>query len=138
VILADTSAWVEFDRATGSVVDQRLTELVSIDSELAVTEPIIAEVAAGARTDEREAALRRLLARANLLPFDSVTDFDGAVRVYRLCRQAGVTPRGLLDCMIAAVALRHGAAVLAHDADMARIAGVVPLQLDRATLRPQP
>jgi predicted nucleic acid-binding protein len=136
VILADTSAWVEFDRATGSVVDQRLTELVSTDGQLAVTEPVIAEVAAGARTDEREAALRRLLGRAHLLPFDSVADFDGAVTVYRRCRQAGVTPRGLLDCMIAAVALRHGAAVLAHDADMARIAEVVPLQLDRATFRP--
>jgi predicted nucleic acid-binding protein len=38
--------------------------------------------------------------------------------------------------MIAAVALRTGAAVLAHDADLARIATVVPLRLDEATLRP--
>lgn len=136
MILADTSAWVEFDRATGSAVDDRLTELISTDSELAVTEPIIAEVAAGARTDEREEALRRLLTRAHLLPFDSVTDFDGAVTVYRRCRQSGVTPRGLVDCMIAAVALRTGATVLAHDADLARIATVVPLRLDEATLRP--
>jgi predicted nucleic acid-binding protein len=139
VILADTSAWVEFDRATGSAVDRRLTELISADGisddgQLAVTEPIIAEVAAGARTDEREAALRRLLARARLLPFDSVIDFDGAVAVYRRCRQAGITPRGLLDCMIAAVALRHGADVLAYDGDLARISEVVPLQLDRASL----
>jgi predicted nucleic acid-binding protein len=136
VIVVDTSAWVEFDRATGSAVDERLTGLISTDGQLAVTEPIIAEVAAGARTDEREAALRRLLARARLLPFDSVTDFDGAVTVYRRCRQAGVTPRGLVDCMIVAVALRNGAAILAHDADLARIAEVVPLQLDPATLRP--
>jgi predicted nucleic acid-binding protein len=95
-------------------------------------------VAAGARTDEREAALRRLLARCRLLPFDSVADFDGVVTVYRRCRQAGVTPRGLLDCMIVAVALRHGAAILAHDAGMARIADVVPLQLDRASFRLRP
>lgn len=138
MILADTSAWVEFDRATGSAVDQRLTELISTDGLLAVTEPIIAEVAACARTDEREAALRRLLSRADLLPFDSVADFDGAVTVYRRCRQVGVTPRGLVDCMIAAVALRSGAFVLAHDGDLARIADVVPLQLDWATFRPSP
>ena len=136
MILADTSAWVEFDRATGSAVDHRLTDLISADGQLAVTEPVIAEVAAGARTEEREAALRRLLARAVLLPFDSVADFDGAVTVYRRCRQAGVTPRGLVHCMIAAVALRNGAAVLATDADLARIADVVPLQLDRSTPRP--
>jgi len=136
MILADTSAWVEFDRATGSAVDVRLCEIISGEEELAVTEPVVAEVAAGARSDEREAALRRLLARGRLLPFDSVADFDGAVTIYRRCRQAGVTPRGLLDCMIAAVALRHGAAVLAHDADLARIADVVPLLLDTASLRP--
>lgn len=136
MILADTSAWVEFDRATGSPVDLRLTELISQGAELAITEPVVAEVAAGARTDDREAALRRLLARCELLPFDSVADFDGAVRIYRQCRRAGITPRGLLDCMIATVALRHGAAVLAHDVDMVRIAEVMPLRLDRASLRP--
>lgn len=136
MILAETSAWVEFDRATGSPVDLRLTELISQGGELAITEPVVAEVVAGARTDDREAALRRLLARCELLPFDSVADFDGAVRIYRQCRRAGITPRGLLDCMIATVALRHGAAVLAHDADMVRIAEVMPLRLDRASLRP--
>jgi predicted nucleic acid-binding protein len=135
LILADTSAWVEFDRATGSPTDHRLTELISIGAELAVTEPVVTEVTAGARTDEREMALRRLLARFQLLPFDSVADFDGAVRIYRRCRQAGITPRGLFDCMIAAVALRCGACVLAHDADMVRIADVMPLQLDEASLR---
>jgi len=135
VIVADTPAWVEFDRATGSPVDLRLTELISGGSEVAVTEPVVAEVAAGARTDDREAALRRLLARCHLLPFDSVADFDAAVSIYRRCRRAGITPRGLLDCMIAAVALRSGASILAHDADMARIAEVMPLQLDEATLR---
>jgi hypothetical protein len=29
VILADTSAWVEFDRATGGAVDRRLTEIIT-------------------------------------------------------------------------------------------------------------
>ena len=136
MILADTSAWIEFDRATGSPAHLRLRELLSHDGELAVTEPVIAEIAARARTDERERALRRLLGRCELLPFDSVVDFDGSVTIYRRCRRAGITPRGMLDCMIAAVALRHQAAVLAHDADLACIAEVVPLRLDPATLRP--
>ena len=29
MILADTSAWVEYDRATGSAVDRRLSELIA-------------------------------------------------------------------------------------------------------------
>lgn len=137
MILVDTSAWVEFDRATGSAVDRRLTELISRDRELAVTEPVIAEVVAGARSDERETGLRRLLGRCELLPFDSVTDFDATATVYRRCRKAGITPRGLYDCMIAAVAIRHDVPVLAHDADLAHIAKVTTLRLDDATLRPR-
>ena len=135
MILADTSAWVEYDRATGSPVDRRLTGLIAGEGPLSVTEPVVMEVLAGARSDEREAKLRRMLLRFNLLTFDVAADFDGAVRIYRRCRQAGVTPRGLLDCMIAAVAWRRGASVLSHDADMARVADVVQIQLDEASLR---
>ncbi|HXM57102.1 MAG TPA: PIN domain nuclease [Candidatus Dormibacteraeota bacterium] len=135
MILADTSAWVEYDRATGSPVDRRLTELIATDGPVAVTEPVVMEVLAGARTDERQAKLRRLLLRFTLLTFDAVADFDGAVRIYRRCRRAGVTPRGLVDCMIAAVAWRRRASLLACDADMARVAEVMRIDLDDASFR---
>ncbi len=130
MILADTSAWVEYDRATSSRVDRRLAELIAGDAPLAVTEPVVMEVTAGARTDAREADLRRLLLRFELLRFDPVIDFDGAATIYRACRQVGVTPRGLVDCMIASVALRHGASLLAQDADLRRVAEVIGLELD--------
>lgn len=135
MILADTSAWVEYDRATGSPVDQRLTDLITADGPLAVTEPVVMEVVAGARTDDRERDLRRLLFRFALLEFDVVADFDAAATIYRRCRRAGVTPRGLVDCMIASVALRHRATLLAADVDFARVATVVGIQLDDASSR---
>jgi predicted nucleic acid-binding protein len=71
---------------------------------------------AGARTDAREADLRRLLLRFHLYQFDAAADLEGAARIYRRCRQAGITPRGLVDCMIAAVARRHEATLLACEA----------------------
>ena len=135
MILGDTSAWVEYDRATGSAVDRRMLELIRSDGPLAVTDPVVMEVTSGARTDEREAQLRRLLRRFELLRFDAAVDFDAATRIYRSCRRAGVTPRGMIDCMIAAVARRHGAAILACDADLARVADVVGIELDGASLR---
>ncbi len=95
------------------------------------------EVVAGARSEQRGRDLRRLLGRCVLLSFDGASDFDGAVRVHRACRSAGVTPRGLVDCMIAAVALREGASLLAHDADLARVAAVFDLSLDSASLSVQ-
>jgi hypothetical protein len=135
VILADTSAWVEYDRATGSPVDQRITELIHDDGPLAHTEPVVMEVLAGARTDARERDLRRLLLRFHLLRYDAAVDFSAAARIYRTCRRSGITPRGLLDCMIAAVAWRHHATLLAHDADLYRVAKIMHIDLDPASLR---
>ncbi len=129
MILVDTSAWVEYDRATNSSVDRRLTDLIATDGPIAVTEPVIMEVVAGARSDEREADLRRLLLRFELLRFDAAVDFDAAVRTYRACRRVGVTPRGLLDCMIASVARRHGASLLALDVDLDRVAAVAGIEM---------
>jgi predicted nucleic acid-binding protein len=129
VILVDSSAWVEFDRATGSPVDRVLTDLIGSDGPICVTEPVVMEVCAGARNDARARDLRRLLERFHLARFDAVADFDGAVRISRRCRRAGVNPRGLLDCVIVAVALRCGHEVLAHDRDLTAVAGVVGLGL---------
>ncbi len=133
-VLVDTSAWVEFDRATGSSADTRLAALIASDGPVAVTEPVIMEVLAGARDDRREQDLRRLLLRFEPIPFDAATDFDGAVRIYRSCRAQGITPRGLIDCMIASVAIRAEATLLAFDRDLAAIATVMHLHLDEASL----
>lgn len=135
MILVDTSAWIEYDRATGSTADRRITELITDDGPLMVTQPVLMEVLAGARSDAREDDLRRLLLRFGLAPFDAVTDFEGAMRIYRRCRQAGVTPRGMVDCMIAAVAHRWDLALLAWDADMVRVAEVIGIDVDGASLR---
>jgi hypothetical protein len=95
------------------------------------TEPVIMEVLAGARSDAREADLRRLLLRFHLYRFDPAADFEGAARIYRRCRQAGMTPRGLVDCMIAAVAWRHEATLLTCDVDIDRVARVIGIELDK-------
>lgn len=134
MILADTSAWVEYDRATGSSADQRVTELIATDGPLMFTEPVLMEVLAGARSPAREEDLRRMLLRFSLAHFDAVTDFDGATRIYRRCRQSGITPRGMVDCTIAAVAYRRALTLLAWDADMVRVATVVGIALDAASL----
>ena len=135
MILADTSAWVEYDRGTGSSVDQRITELIGNDGPLMVTEPVMMEVLAGARDDTREQDLGRLLLRMGWLSFDATTDFDAATRIYRRCRRSGVTPRGMIDCMIAAVAWRRDAALLCRDGDLNRVAGVIGIDLDPGSAR---
>lgn len=133
MILVETSAWVEYDRATGSTVDRRLTELITAGADIAVTEPVLMEVLAGARDDSSWSQLRRLLTSFRWIAADPVVDFEGAARVYRSCRAAGITPRGLIDCMIASIALRTDSPVLTVDRDFVQIADVMPLRFDPAT-----
>ncbi len=136
MILVDTSAWVEYDRATGSAVDRRLTDLIAKGGPLAVTEPVVMQVLAGARSDARKNDLRRLLLRFELAAVDPTADFEAAARIDRRCRRTGVTPRGLIDCLIAAVAWRLGATLLAQDVDLHRVADVLGVAIDVSPGRP--
>jgi hypothetical protein len=69
-----------------------------------------------------------------LLLLEAAADFDAAVSVHRRCRRAGVAPRGLIDGMIAAVARRHGASLLAVDPDLGRVAAIAGIELDDASI----
>ena len=135
MILADTSAWVEYDRATGSPVDRRMADLIAGNGSLAVTQPIVMEIVAGARDPRREQDLARLLQRFPLRRFDADVDFTAAGRIFRQCRSVGITPRGLIDCMLVAVAWRHADTILSFDVDLDRVCGVVGVPLDPASLR---
>jgi predicted nucleic acid-binding protein len=117
VILADTSAWVEYLRATGSPAHLRLRQLVAGEGELATTEVVTMELLAGAATPEEAVRLRRLLLRCQLLPVEGLADYEAAAELYRRCRAGGETVRSLTDCLIAVVAIRHGTAVLHRDHD---------------------
>jgi len=114
MILIDSSAWIEFLRDTGTPTCLRVDELLG--SDIAVCEPVWMEILAGARDDRHLSDLRRLLARATLLPTEPV-DFEEAAALYRSCRRRGETPRKLIDCLIAAVAIRSNVPILHADTD---------------------
>jgi predicted nucleic acid-binding protein len=113
-----------------------MVQLIAFEEQqLSVTEPVMMEVLAGARNDQRGFDLSRLLLRFPLLRFDSASDFNAAARIYRRCRAEGITPRGMLDCMISAVAWRHGASLLAQDVDLVRVCHLIGVTMDQASVR---
>lgn len=114
MILIDTSAWIEFLRDTGSPVCRRVDAL--LDDNIAVCDPVRMEVLAGARDERHLSDLRRLLARASTIPVGPV-DYEEAAALYRTCRRQGDTVRRLVDCLIAAAAIRASASVLHQGAD---------------------
>ena len=129
MILADTSAWVEYLRATGSPVHLRLRKLIANEGDLVTTEVVMMELLAGETAPEGVTRLRRLLGRFELLPVEGLADYEAAAELYRRCRTGGETIRNLTDCLIAAVAVRHGAILLHRDHDFDVIARHTPLQV---------
>ena len=114
MILVDTSAWIEFLRDTGSATCVRVDELLA--EEIATCQPVRMELLAGARDGHHLQALRGLLARTTILE-TLPTDYENAAMLYRACRRRGETVRKLIDCLIAAHAIRAHLPLLHADAD---------------------
>lgn len=129
MILVDTSAWIEYLRATGSVLHHRLRRLIEREEQLATTEVIVMEVLAGARDDDHLRQLRRLLMRWEFLPLQGLADYEEAASIYRHCRRSGETVTRLSDCLIAAVAIRASVPLLHRDKDFETIARHTALEV---------
>jgi hypothetical protein len=129
VILVDSSAWIEFLRATGSPTHRRLRSALQQGVALASTDVIVMEILAGARDDADRDRLRRLLYGSEFLAVEGPADYERAAELYRACRAAGETPRKLTDCLIATVAIRSDAELLCEDVDFLAIARHSSLRL---------
>jgi len=127
VILVDSSAWIEYLRATGSPADRRLATALETDEPIATTGIVLLEVLCGARDERQARDLSRLLDRCRFLPLDEPSDHEAAAALYRACRRAGATIRRLPGCLIATVAIRNEIALLHQDADFDAIAAHAPL-----------
>jgi predicted nucleic acid-binding protein len=65
------------------------------------------------------------------------THYEDAALLYRTCRRGGETVRKLIDCLIAAHALRADIDVLHADADFDTLARHTALRIDRGAAAPE-
>lgn len=129
MILVDTSAWIEYFRATGSAAATEVRRLISEEErQIAMCEPIAMEILSGAADDNAYVMLERLVNGLPSLGVDNAIDFRAAADIYRAARRAGKTIRSINDCLIASVALRHGARIVHRDADFDVIAQMTSLE----------
>jgi predicted nucleic acid-binding protein len=116
VILVDTTVWVDLFKARNTPQVRRLESLIQESIDICVCGVILAEVLQGIRKDEE---YQRTLSRLDsllYLPMGRHT-FIKAADLYRALRRKGITVRKPVDCMIAAVALEYGVALLHNDRD---------------------
>jgi predicted nucleic acid-binding protein len=127
MLLADTSAWVDYLRGTGSPQARRLRQGLS-QREVVVIDPVLLEVMAGARRTA-VAQTRRLLEAQRHEALAPTLDWLDAAVIYRELRWRGVTLRSQIDALVAAAAIRLGLPVLHRDRDFGPIADHTALQL---------
>jgi predicted nucleic acid-binding protein len=129
VKLIDTSAWIEFFRATGSAAAVEVRRLLAEEADqVAVCEPVAMEILSGVTDDDTYAKLERLVNGLPSLSIDSSIDFRTAAQINRRVRRAGRTIRSINDCVIAAIAIRHDARIIHQDRDFDAIAGMTNLE----------
>jgi predicted nucleic acid-binding protein len=128
-MLVDTSAWIEWLRATGSRPDRILTSSLERGEPVSVTGVVVQEVLQGGNGAVQLAELRRLLATCQWSEPVYPETYEHAAYLFQRCRAAGRTVRGTVDCLIAAVALEHDVEILAHDRDFKTLGDVCGLRL---------
>lgn len=92
-----------------------------------LTGVVLQEILAGPRDAQTATALARDLEPFALLQPDR-RDHEAAAALHRAARTRQVSA-GTIDCLIATVAVRHGAALLTTDHDFARLAPLCGLVL---------
>jgi predicted nucleic acid-binding protein len=97
--------------------------------ELAMTEAVAMELLAGVRSEREEQGVLSVIDSVTMLASNGLDDYESAAMLFRSCRREGATVRKLIDCLIAAVAIRNDVPVLHHDADFDVLARYTPLRV---------
>ncbi len=132
-MIIDTSAWVEYLRATQSPTHHTLRSAVVSDTPIATPAPVLMELLAGCATEKAALDIQHLLARFEILNVEGLADFEDAALIQRTCRRGGETVRSMMDCLIAAITLRERRPLLAVDRDFEVISRHVGLDLVNAS-----
>lgn len=116
-LLVDTSAWIEFLQATGTVVHLRLAEAIESEVPIVVPEVVRMELLIGGTSEDWAARRRQMLGAFDVEPAAPLIDSEAAAAIHRACRRGGETVRNLIDCQVAATAIRMDLPVLHRDRD---------------------
>jgi predicted nucleic acid-binding protein len=128
ILLVDTSVWIDFFAGRDTPQTRIFKDAVGEGADVTLTEMILAEILQGVPSDSEFVKLRRTLSAFRILRPDSDETSVQAAKLYRTGRKQGVTIRSLIDCLIAAIAMEHDAAVLHRDRDYDRISAYAPLK----------
>ena len=125
MLLIDSSVWIDSHR--GRVTDAtRFVDTRDDQEEIATSGIILQEVLQGVRSQAEYDYLRQVLWAALVLEPRELSTYEVAAQLYLRARAKGFTVRKPNDCLIAALALEHGALLVHNDRDFLALAQVEP------------
>ena len=123
--MLDTSAWIEFLRATSSRADVELQQAFLKSSAIWIPEVVYREVLQGARGVPHFMQLQTALDELSLYvspdPFELARS---ASLLHARCRWQGITLRSPSDCLVAACAIEADMPLLHADRDFLTLASI--------------
>jgi predicted nucleic acid-binding protein len=128
MLLLDSSVWIDSHRGR-STEATRFVEMRDDHEEIATTGIIFQEVLQGIRLESEYERMRLVLWSALILEPRELSTYEIAAQLHRSARASGLTIRKPNDCLIAAIALEHGALLVHNDRDFVSIAQVAPALL---------
>ena len=131
MIVVDTTVWIDFLEARGTLFDLHLKKLIEQGESLALTDLIYCEILQGILEERDFVRIRNMLRAYPILRMRGLETFEQAARIFRDCRRRGYTVRKTVDCLIAATCLDAGVELYHNDRDFETIARVRELRIYR-------
>jgi predicted nucleic acid-binding protein len=128
MLLLDSSVWIDVHRARATAAT-RYVETRDDHEEIATTGIILQEVLQGLRDPAEYDYARNVLWATLILEPRELSTYEIAAQLYLRARAKGFTIRNSNDCLIAAIALEHGALLVHNDRDFLALAQVEPALL---------
>jgi predicted nucleic acid-binding protein len=125
MLLLDSSVWIDAHRGLATDAT-RFVQIRDEHEEIATTGIIFQEVLQGIREQAAYERMRQVLWSALILHPRELSTYEIAAQLYRNARAAGLTIRKPNDCLIAALALEHGALLVHNDRDFLALAQIEP------------
>ena len=128
MVLVDTSVIIDFIFGTITTQTTYLEHLIEKGELICTCGVILAEVLQGCKTEKLYKQYSE--AMSDLIYIGSTkTTHVKAAEIYRDLRKKGITPRGTIDCIIAATCIEHELLLLHNDKDYISIAKHTSLKL---------
>jgi len=127
MILIDTSILIGYFKGIKGNPYDKFDSLIDQNIPIGICNQVYQEILQGARDEKEFYTLREYLDTMDF--YDLLygkKSYESAAWLYFSCRKAGITPRSIIDLIIAQIAIDNNLLLFHNDNDFVQISNVIP------------